>query len=241
MRFDYIRSILLAAILASAASVLHGQSATASPSADETATSPRYRLAAGDEIEVRLTYNPTFNERVQIRPDGYISLALVGEVSMAGETIEALTHRLEQAYAEVLTQPQLTIQVRSYANRKIFVGGEVGRPGIVPLVSGKTVLEAIVESGGMRPSARRGVVTVIRRDQAGNPMQIPVAYGDKDPKTLPMASSFQLEPLDVVIVAESGISKVNRGVDQYVRQMIPILVTGGFTYLFGPSTTYVGQ
>lgn len=191
-------------------------------------------------MEVRLTYNPEFSERVQIRPDGFVSLPLLGEVHMAGETVEGLSQRLQKAYAPHLVQPQLTIQVRSYADRKVFVGGEVGRPGMLPLVNTKTVLEAIIEAGGMKESAKKGIVTVIRRNQRGEPAQFHVTLAAKSQNT-PTAAAFQLEPLDVVVVAESGISKANRGIDQYIRRMMPILMTGGFTYLFGPSTGFAGK
>lgn len=208
--------------------------------AQEQAPAPKYELHPGDEVEVRLTYNSEFSERVQIRPDGFVSLPLLGEVHMAGETVEGLTQRLQKAYAPHLVQPQLTIQVRSYADRRVFVGGEVGRPGMLPLVNTKTVLEAIIEAGGMKESAKKGLVTVIRRGPKGEPAQFLVALNAKSQNT-PTAAAFQLEPLDVVLVAESGISKANRGIDQYIRRMMPILMTGGFTYLFGPSTGFAGK
>lgn len=208
--------------------------------AQEQSAPAKYELHPGDEVEVQLTYNPEFSERVQIRPDGFVSLPLLGEVHMAGETVEALSQRLQKAYAPHLVQPQLTIQVRSYADRKIFVGGEVGRPGMLPLVNTKTVLEAIIEAGGMKESAKKGMVTVIRRTPKGEPAQFLVALSAKSQST-PTAAAFQLEPLDVVVVAESGISKANRGIDQYIRRMMPILMTGGFTYLFGPTTGFPGR
>src|SRR5438874_1796614 len=104
-----------------------------------------YRLEAGDSMDLRFFYNPELNESAQIRPDGNISMHLIGEVAAAGRTIADLTSFLESKYKDIVKQPSLTIQIRSYANRKVFVGGEVARPGVIALVGRQTVLAAIME------------------------------------------------------------------------------------------------
>ena len=87
-----------------------------------------YRLVPGDVIEIRLFYNPELNEQVQIRPDGRVSLQLIGEVGVAGQTISEATAYLSKAYLKEVRVPGLTLQVRAFGAQKIYVTGEVNRP-----------------------------------------------------------------------------------------------------------------
>ena len=190
-----------------------------------------YTLEPGDEIEVRFVYNRDFNERAQIRPDGRISLPALGEVVAGGRTVGDFAAKLEEAYRPTLKRPDLTVQVRSFANQKVYVGGEVAHAGPLMIMGPKTVAEAIIESGGMKESANHGHVMLIRRTANGtaSTQQIAMSLKGKGQD----ATVFMLQPYDVVLVTESGISKADRAVDQYIRRMIPGLLTGGFTYLLG--------
>lgn len=190
-----------------------------------------YRLAAGDGIEVRFFHNPELNEQVQVRPDGAISMQGVGELKVSGLTISGVVTRLREMYSNVLRDPAVTVQVRNFANNRIFVGGEVTRPGMLPLVGEQTALGAITEAGGFKASAKRSTVIVIRRGESDIPQVLKLSMKHRGAEASD-AASFALQPLDVVLVAESGIARANRGLDQYVRQMIPGVLTGGFTYLF---------
>jgi len=193
-----------------------------------------YRLAAGDAIEIRFLHNPELNEQVQIRPDGRISLQAAGEVRVSGLTVAGVVSRLTDMYRDVLRSPDVTVQVRTFANNRVFVGGEVVRPGMLALVGEQTALGAITEAGGLKPSAKRDEVIVIRRGENEMPQLLKLSGKRQGPEPSDV-SSFALEPLDVVLVPESGIARTNRAIDQYVRQMFPGVITAGFTYLFNGS------
>jgi protein involved in polysaccharide export with SLBB domain len=190
-----------------------------------------YRLAAGDGIQIRFLHNPELAEEVQIRPDGHISLRGVGEMKVSGYTVDEVVARMDEAYRSILKNPDVTVQIRQFANNRIFVGGEVTRPGMLPLNGFQTALGAITEAGGFRGSANRDGVIVIRRGEREVPHVLRLSAKPRGGEPSDVAS-FALQPLDVVLVPESGIARANRAVDQYVRQMIPGVLTGGFTYLF---------
>jgi polysaccharide export outer membrane protein len=209
----------------------------ATPAQPAAGASESYRLAPGDEVEIRFFYNPELNDRAPIRPDGRLSIPLMGELNIAGLTVAELTARLKDFFKSQLQKPELTVQVRGFTNQRIFVGGEVARAGVLPLVGTKTILEAIIESGGFKESSQRSSVLLIRRDASGNPSKMQVSLNDN--ATGPRASSTFLQPYDVVLVSESGISKADRVVDQYLRRMIPVLLTSGFTYLAGTGSAFV--
>jgi polysaccharide export outer membrane protein len=194
------------------------------------ATPADYRLDVGDAIDIRFFYNAELNESVQIRPDGGISMQLIGDVRVAGHTPASLAQELATKYRDVIKQPAITVQVRSFANRRVFIGGEVARPGVLPLVGVQTAIGAITEAGGLTQRAKRGQILLIRRGDNGAPVMRRISMKSQQGKP-PEAASLQLKPLDVVVVMESAIAKTDRAVDQYVRQLTPGLFSFGFSYL----------
>lgn len=189
-----------------------------------------YQLQPGDSIEIRFFYNQELNESVMIRPDGYISMPLIGEVLVAGKTVSQLEGALRSAYKGIVRKPELTIQIRGYANRKVYVGGEVAHPGVLDLVGKQTALSAIMQSGGLLMSANRSQAVVIRKGKGGSPVSTVVSLKRKG--AAPQAASFELRPFDIVIVDRSGIAKANQAIEQYVKRMIPVTLSAGFLYVF---------
>ena len=234
--FLFSRSFVVAQTATPAPPAAPGQSATGVPppatplgGSDQAA----YRLKAGDVVAVRFFFNEELNTKVQIRPDGYISMPLISQVQTNGLTVDELRSALASSYKGILRNPDITIQVEGYSERKIFVGGEVAKPGVMPLSGRQTLLSAIFESGGLTRGANRRAATVFRRTETGGVERISVSLREVFQKNSNgPAVSFLLQPLDVVVVHETGISKADRAVDQYVRQLIPVQLSGGFEYLF---------
>ena len=188
-----------------------------------------YRLIPGDVIDVRPFFNPELNEQVQIRPDGRITLHLIGEVEIAGKTVGDAMTLLDQLYSKVLKTPDVTIQVRSFASQKAYVTGEVVRPGLVNIPGGMTVFEAISEAGGIKHTGNERQVVLIRKGPDGKPQERHLELYAKGGMT--DAAGIRLRPFDVVIVPESRIAHVDRWIDQHIRQLIPVNSSAGFTYL----------
>jgi polysaccharide export outer membrane protein len=90
-----------------------------------------------------------------------------------------------------------------------------------------------MEAGGFKTSAKRNTVVVIRRGDEDMPRTITLSMERGPDGKAPEAAAFALEPLDVVLVAESGVARAGRAMDQYVRQMMPIALSGGFSWLLG--------
>jgi protein involved in polysaccharide export with SLBB domain len=226
--------IAIASLIAASArgADLWGPNEQVPPAAgSSTAASATYRLEAGDTIEVRFLSNPELNELGQIRPDGRFSMQIVGELHLSGLTVAEAMALVTTVYKDTLKQPSVTVQVRTFANRRVFVAGEVARPGVLALVGDQTAMGAITEAGGLKSSAKRNAIVVIRRGANDAPEQFQVSMRGRSTDA-PQAAAFRLQPMDVVVVMESGIARADRAVDQYVRQLVPVLLTGGFTYLF---------
>jgi polysaccharide biosynthesis/export protein len=206
---------------------LSGGQTSASVTTAADSTAGHYSLEAGDTIEIKFFYNTELNDTIQIRPDGRISLLLIGEAVAAGQTIPQFSAALTEKYKGILRQPEISIQIRNYANRKIFVGGEVTRPGMIPLVGKQTLLAAIMEAGGLRSTANRSEAFLIRKSEIGLLTTQRLSLKDHA-----AAAGVILQPFDVVIVNRSRVAKVDQAIDQYIRQMIPATLNGGFSYLF---------
>ena len=188
-----------------------------------------YRIQVGDQLDIKLFYNSDLNEQAIVRPDGRISLQLVHEVMAAGLTPAELTRLLTEKYATELKKPELTVIVRSFGAQKVYVDGEVAKPGMFPLLGYVTILQAISQAGGLKESARTNEVVVIRHGANNKPLALVVNL-DKIHDGSDMHQNIPLKSFDIVYVPRSDIANVNVWVDQYLRKNIPIQT--GFFYNF---------
>ena len=124
----------------------------------------RLILAPGDQLEIKFAYSQEFNEIQTVRPDGKIAMQFVGEVAAAGKTPVELRDELMQLFAQHLKYPQLAIFVRTLMDNRVYVGGEVTKPGLLEMPGRLTALEAIMMAGGFKmESAGVNNIVVIRQ------------------------------------------------------------------------------
>ena len=188
-----------------------------------------YRIQPGDEIEVKFFYAPELNERLWVPPDGMISLQLAGRINAANLTAEELGGAITSAFENHLSHPQATVILRDLASRKVFVGGEVSRPGVQEMFGRMTVAQAIFQAGGARNTAKLSHVVVISHGPDRRPEHRVVSVKDFL-KGKTEATVLSLKPYDVVFVPRTAIADLNLFVDQYLRKMIPITLSAGFMY-----------
>ena len=200
------------------------------------AIQPDYRLSPGDILDIKFFYNPELNETVMIRPDGRISLQLANEVMAAGLAPDELRKSLSDRYGKEINKPEISVIVRSFSMQRVYVDGEVFRPGMLPLAGPVTIHQAVAAAGGFRETARRTDVIIIRQVQ-GRPVPLKVNMEEVLKNEDPSQDVF-LAPFDIVYVPRSNIAEVNKFVDLYIRRMIPVGagIGAGWT-LNGASTT----
>lgn len=180
-----------------------------------------YRLAPGDELEISLVGAPELNRVTQIGPDGRIKLPLLDPVMAANRTLEELETALTNAYASELRNPRVDVSPRRYADRQVFIAGEVRNPGVYAMPGQIDVMQAVAMAGGFDVTGHRGEVLVLRRGVDGETYMkvVDVMEGVKDPAK---AADFPLERMDVVFVPRKPVSDWNLFVTQYVRAALPI-------------------
>jgi protein involved in polysaccharide export with SLBB domain len=187
-----------------------------------------YRIQSGDELHVRFTYQPELNDQIPVRPDGRISLATTGEIVAVGMTPAELAKLVETKSSGRLRNPEVVVVVTKIAEQRVYVGGEVRKPGYVTLLPGMTPLQAVVQTGGFSTTAKLDSVLLLTPG-AGNKftaarMDMEQVVQDGIPERV------RLHPGDVVYVPTTWIADMNIVVDQYVRGLIPALPRVGVGY-----------
>ena len=123
-----------------------------------------YVIGAGDTLNINVWKEPTLSGTVKVRPDGYITLPLINEVQVAGQTTANLRKTLEDKYKEYTTDPFVTIRVETIASSEVFLVGQVGKPGAFPLSGNETLLQLLTRAGGLGVFADRSNIRIVRRD-----------------------------------------------------------------------------
>jgi polysaccharide export outer membrane protein len=145
-----------------------GTSGTTTPAAAAAATSPDYRLAAGDKLRIEIYKDAQLSQSLQIRPDGKITLPLVGDVPAAGRTSVELRDAIAGSLKEYITSPVVTVIVTETTPQVVFVTGEVSKPGSYSLVNGRiSILQAIAMAGGLTEFANKKDIRVLRKGPTG--------------------------------------------------------------------------
>lgn len=180
-----------------------------------------YRFYPGDRLRVDVRTAPELSAEVVIAPDGRIALPPVGPVMAGGQTVRELQASLEAALGAELRDPSLVITPLAFGSQKIFVGGEVNRPGVFDLPGEIDVLQAILLAGGWTEAAKPTHVIVLRRQPGGKRATrlVDVRNG------LARADLDEIGPLqrfDVVYVTRKAIADQNLFVKQFIRDALPI-------------------
>jgi polysaccharide export outer membrane protein len=179
--------------------------ASALPKAAAASASPAgvpvpgdYVIGAEDVLAVVYWRDKDMTTEVAVRPDGKISLPLLNDVQAAGLTPAQLRERLIEASKDYFEDPSVTIVVRQMNSRKVFITGEVNKPGPYPLIASTTVLQLISIAGGLHEYAD-GKKIIIVRNENGKPVSFPFNYKDVVSRKN-LRQNIELKPGDTVIV-----------------------------------------
>jgi polysaccharide export outer membrane protein len=159
--------------LAAAAAVLaaflpRGLSAADPPSrADTSPVSGEYRLGAGDKLRIEVYKDAQVSQSVQIRPDGKITLPLVGDIEAIGKTPLELRDEITKSLREYMTNPVVTVIVVEALSAQVFVTGEVAKSGPVPIYGPLNIVQAIAMAGGFNEWAKKKDIRILRQGPNG--------------------------------------------------------------------------
>lgn len=163
----------------------------------------RYTLRPTDVLRVEIYQEVDFRPEVSISQEGDVVLPLVGKVQVAGMTLNEAQQRLTERYRAYYKEPQVSILITKYAERKVHVDGLVGRPGPVlfPNEENMTLMRAITAAGGILPRGARNDVT-LKRVVNG---QETTRYIDTAEISSGKAADIELKENDYIYVRDSRI------------------------------------
>ena len=187
--------LVFLALLMAVASAQDKTSAAKAPAVDPAT----YVIGAQDVLQISVWQEPELSApSVPVRPDGMISLPLLNDVQASGLTPTQLSAALRDRMQKLVQEPQVTVIVTAINSKRIYILGEVTRPGPMPLLSDLTVLQAISTAGGLSQYANAKNIYVLRSNN-GSQVRLHFNYKaalkGRDPK-----QEIALRPGDTIVV-----------------------------------------
>jgi len=159
---------------------------------------PEYTIGAQDVLRIDVWKEDQLTRTVPVRPDGKVTLPLLNDVQAAGLTPMQLANEIGEDLKKYLNNPAVSVTVVQINSRRIYVTGEVAKPGALPMLPNMTVLQALSSSGGFTQFAKTKKIYVLRTE-AGVQTKLPFNYNDVV-KGKKAEQNIQLRSGDVVIV-----------------------------------------
>jgi len=128
-------------------------------------------------LQISVWKEPDLSKTVTVRPDGMISLPLIGDVKVIGMTSAEIQDVVAAKLKAYLLNPRVTVEITEIKSRRVFITGEIVRPGLYPLAGPTTVLQLIAQAGGFTPFAKRKSIVILRQEN-GQQHKFPFNYSD---------------------------------------------------------------
>jgi protein involved in polysaccharide export with SLBB domain len=180
-------------------------------------------LGVGDKVEVRFPYAPTWNQEVEITSDGSASFMGIGRLIVAGMPPGRLKEVLKESYSHVFENHELDVVVKTRGARKVYVMGDVKRPGEFELDPDRrlTLLDALARAGGPIKETAYLAHTLLVRWNASTGKQMNWTIDARE-QHWTGSEPVYLQPYDLVFIPNTPVDVVAIWVDNYIRRMIPV-------------------
>ena len=192
--------------------------------ASQTVGAEPYIIGPMDVLDISVADNPDLAKQVVVRPDGKIAFQFAGELQAAGLTPRELDDELTTRLSEYIKNCEVTVSVEAFQSKRVYVFGEVGRPGAVAYNGNNTVLSALADAGYLTRDASTGDVRLIR---LGDLMDEKPPVYKLDMRQVALASAFpsnlRLRPNDVLYVPRDGFAKATDTIDRVMGPFRAIL------------------
>lgn len=206
MRHKLYRWIALVVLLIAGSRFAVAQAASDPQDPPETASeatsaphNDSFVIGNDDKLNINVWKDAELTKTVQVRPDGKISMPLIGELQASGRTPLQLENEISDKLKAFISQPDVTVIVEQINSQKFNILGKVAKPGSYPLTTTTTVLDAIAEAGGFLDFAKQKSVYILRPKPGGGEVRLHFNYKDVI-KGRNTQENVRLEPHDTVVV-----------------------------------------
>lgn len=187
-----------------------------------TAPQINYRIKQGDKLSVKFLYHPELNETsLVVPPDGLVNLQMIDALKVENLTVPEFKAQLERAYNEILLKPVITVTLLEFVAPRVYIGGQVNKPGRYDLRDGQTLLQVIFLAGGFARDANRKMVIYGRPDGNGD-WKIQSTNVLKIINQQDGQNDIVLQDGDYIFVPDSKISQINKAIEGF-RGLLPLL------------------
>jgi polysaccharide export outer membrane protein len=195
----------LISVLAAAA-LLVGCASSLPPAPTKAAAVPNYsyQIGPGDVLEISVWRHPELSAKVPVRPDGRITVPLIEDMSAAGRSPADLAREIETRLAKYVREPNVSVLVTSFvgnASEQVRVVGQALKPAAIPFKQGMSLLDVMIQVGGLTEYASGNRAVLIRQTPAG-PQQYSVRLRDLL-KGGDVSANVEVQPGDVIMIPES--------------------------------------
>ena len=157
-----------------------------------------YTVKPGDMLSISVWKEPDLQRPALVRPDGSFSFPLVGEVDARGKTVADLNKTMGQRLAKFISDPVVTVSIQEIKGNKVYVIGQVNKPGEFIMNPSVDVMQALSMAGGTTPFASLGDIVILRRTPTGK-QALPFRYNDII-RGKRLDQNIDLQSGDVVVV-----------------------------------------
>lgn len=193
-----VTGVLLLSVGCSSVPVVDGTPTTARPSTEH------YIIGPGDSLNVFVRDNPKLSTTIPVRPDGRISIPLVQSITAAGKTPDQLADDLQKALSHYIRSPLVTVIVKNFVgaySQQVRVVGQATTPKAVSYRSGMSLLDVMIDVGGLTKFAAGNKAKIIRHLPDGKEQAVPVRIGDLMNGAIEY--NVAMRPGDILIIPES--------------------------------------
>ncbi len=168
-------------------------------SAPSTTSDDAFVIGTDDVLSINVWKEPDLTRIVPVRPDGMITLPLIGDIKAAGSTPKQLQETIKKKISDYVPNAEVTVALQEVRSLKFNIVGQVNKPGSYPLTKPMTVLDGIALAGGFRDFAKSKKIYVLRTDASGRQVKLPFNYNEVI-KGNRMGENVQLESRDTIVV-----------------------------------------
>ena len=192
-------------------------------SASVISSDKEYRLRQGDELNIQVVQQAELGTRngndivYTVRPDGYVSFPMVGAVKADGLTVDEFTAELQQGLSRYIINPDITVDVSKLGGVRVYVFGEINKPGAYTLTKSSTVIDAIGAAGSFNWDIAKKKIYLIHQDNPEKPIPINL---NRILQTGDMSENYIMREGDILYLTKN--SRIN-----FARDIAPIL-TGAY-------------
>ncbi len=170
-----MRKFILLLLIACATAAFAGTDAP-QPKSTPATPPPQYVIGVEDVLAVSVWKDQELTKSLPVRPDGYITMPLIGDVMANGRTSTEIRDEITSRLLRYMNSPVVTVTVQEIRSRKVNVVGEIMRPGAFPLTDSMTVIDAIALAGGFKEFAKQSKIYVLRTNPDGTTKRLPFNY-----------------------------------------------------------------